>query len=154
MYQRILVPVDGSPTAQRGLAEAIALARSGGGRLRLLHVVDELSFALSADAFASYAGDMLTLLREGGEQILAKARAEVEAAGVAVETVLRDSYAGRVGDLVAAEASAWPADLIVIGTHGRRGVGRLFMGSDAEQVLRLAPVPVLLVRATTPTSAP
>jgi len=153
MYQRILVPVDGSPTSQRGLAEAIALARSGGGRVRLLHVVDELSFALSADAFAAYGGDMLSLLREGGEQILAQARAQVEAAGVAAETVLRDSFAGRVGDLVVAEATAWPADLIVIGTHGRRGVSRLFMGSDAEQILRVAPVPVLLVRAQTPADA-
>jgi nucleotide-binding universal stress UspA family protein len=147
MYQKILVPVDGSATSARGLAEAIALARLSGGQLRLLHVVDELSFALGAEGFAGYTGDIFALLREGGAQILADARAQVEAAGLRVDTVLRDNTSGRVSDLVVAEARTWPADLIVIGTHGRRGAGRLFMGSDAEQVLRQAPVPVLLIRA-------
>lgn len=147
MYQRILVPVDGSPTSTRGLDEAIALAKLTGGRLRLLHVVDETSFALSADGFAGYSGDLITLLREGGAEVLAKAKARVEAAGLAVETVLLDSLTGRICDLVTDDAKAWPADLIVLGTHGRRGAGRLFMGSDAEQTLRQAPVPVLLVRS-------
>lgn len=150
MYQRILVPVDGSPTSNRGLAEAVALAKLTGARLRLLHVVDELSFAMSAEAFAGYAGDVAGRLRETGENVLAEARAKVEAAGLGVDAVLRDSFAGRVCDLVLEEARDWPAELIVIGTHGRRGVRRLFMGSDAELVLRMAPVPVLLVRAGEP----
>jgi len=147
MYQRILVPVDGSPTSQRGLAEAIAIGQLTGARLRLLHVVDETSFAMSADAFGAYTGDLLALLREGGEKILADAKAQVDAAGLVADTVLRESLAGRVCDLVAAEATVWPAELIVIGTHGRRGAQRLFLGSDAEQTLRLASVPVLLVRS-------
>ena len=146
MYQRVLVPIDGSATSHRGLVEAIALARVTGGRLHLLHVVDELSFALAADGFSGLSADLLSLLREGGAKILATAVAEVEAAGLAVDGVLKDSLAGRVSDLVLDEAATWPADLIVIGTHGRRGAGRLFMGSDAEQVLRQARVPVLLVR--------
>ena len=66
--------------------------------------------------------------------------------GVTVETVLHHSFPGRVCDVIVKEATDWKADLIVIGTHGRRGAGRLLLGSDAEQVLRLAPVPVLLVR--------
>jgi nucleotide-binding universal stress UspA family protein len=147
MYQRILVPVDGSATSARGMAEAIALARLTGAQLRLLHVVDEMSFSLAADGFSGMAGEMLSMLREGGVKVLAAAQAQVEAAGLKVDTVLKDSFQGRVCDLVVAEAEAWPADLIVIGTHGRRGAGRLFMGSDAEQVLRLASVPVLLVRS-------
>lgn len=146
MYQRILVPVDGSPTANHGLGEAIALGKLTGARLRLLHVVDELSFAIGAGAFAGFASDYITMLREGGEDILAAGKARVEAAGLEVDTVLRDTFAGRVCDHVTQEAKAWPAELIVIGTHGRRGAGRLFMGSDAEQILRQAPVPVLLVR--------
>lgn len=85
MYQRILVPIDGSPTSKRGLDEAIALGRLTGARLRLMHVVDETSFAMSADAFGAYTGDLLTLLREGGEQILADAKAAVEAAGLTVD---------------------------------------------------------------------
>lgn len=153
MYQRILVPVDGSPTSKRGLDEAIAIGKITGASLRLLHVVDETSFAMSADAFGAYTGDLLTLLREGGEQILADAKAQVEAAGLAADTVLRESLAGRVCDLVTAEAKVWPADLIVLGTHGRRGAGRLLLGSDAEQTLRLSPVPVLLVRSDASTAA-
>lgn len=61
--------------------------------------------------------------------------------------MLRESLAGRVCDLVTAEAKTWPADLIVLGTHGRRGAGRMLLGSDAEQTLRMSPVPVLLVRS-------
>jgi nucleotide-binding universal stress UspA family protein len=71
----------------------------------------------------------------------------VEKADIPVDTVLADTLQGRVCDLVIDEANRWKADLIVIGTHGRRGPGRLAMGSDAEQILRLAPAPVLLVRA-------
>ena len=146
MYQRILVPVDGSPTSDNGLNEAIAVGKLTGARLRLIHVVDELSFAMGADAFASYAGDLIGMLKEGGEKTLAEAKAKVEAAGLAVDTTLVESFQGRVSDLVIKEATDWPAELIVIGTHGRRGAKRMFMGSDAEQVLRTAPVPVLLVR--------
>jgi len=147
MYQRILVPVDGSPTSKRGLAEAIALAGMTGAHLRLINVVDMMVFAMEADTFAGSASDMIPLMREGGQKVLAIARAQVAAAGVAVDTVLRDGFAGRVCDLVVDEAKAWSADLIVIGTHGRRGAGRWLLGSDAEQILRTAPVPVLLVRA-------
>lgn len=148
MYQRILVPVDGSAPSNRGLDEAIRLAKLTGGSLRLLHVVDELSVALGgASAFAGASPDTFQLLRDGGEQILAAGQARAAAAGVAADTVLDDTLGGRVCDRVVEQATAWPAELVVIGTHGRRGVGRLLMGSDAEQVLRLAPVPVLLVRA-------
>ena len=70
-----------------------------------------------------------------------------------VDTALKDSFAGRVCDLVIAEADAWNADLIVLGTHGRRGAGRLLMGSDAENVVRGARVPVLLLRSAIPSGA-
>lgn len=155
MYQRILVPIDGSPTAERGLSEAIKLGRLTGAQLRLIHIVDELSFALGASQgmTMTMTGDMLDILREAGAAILAQGAASVRAAGLQVDTVLKDSFAGRVSDLVIAEAGAWPADLIVLGTHGRRGVGRLFLGSDAETIVRSAPVPVLLLRAAAPTPA-
>lgn len=152
MYQRILVPVDGSATATRGLDEAMRLARLTGASLRLVHVVDELAVALSS-AQGAYVGDLYTRLREGGEAVLKEAQARVEAAGLRAETVLHDTFQGRICDLVVQEAQQWPADVIVIGTHGRRGVGRVMMGSDAEQILRAAPVPVLLVRAQPNASA-
>lgn len=147
MYQRILVPVDGSSTSKRGLEEAIRLAKLTQGRLRLFHVIDELSFALAMDSYAGYAGDWLKVLRENGRHILEEAQATALAAGVDVEAQLCDSFAGSVHELVNTEAANWPADLIVLGTHGRRGIGRVVMGSSAEHVLRYASVPVLLVRA-------
>ena len=147
MYQRILVPVDGSPTSARGLDEAIRIAKLTQGRLRLLHVIDELSFALSMDAYAGYAGAWLDTLRDQGRTLLEGCKATAQAAGVEAEVVLRDTFAGSVHEQVTAEATTWPADLIVLGTHGRRGVGRVVMGSSAENILRYATVPVLLVRA-------
>ena len=148
MYTHILVPVDGSPTSDRGLEEAVKLAKLTGARLRLIHVVDELIYAAGMESFGAMTADLLLLLQKGGEQILKTDKARVEASGVPVDTALFDSFAGRVCDLVVAEAIKWPADLIVLGTHGRRGVGRVFLGSDAEQIVRLAPIPVLLVRSS------
>ena len=150
MYQKILVPVDGSPTSERGLDEAIRLGTLTHGHLRLLHVVDELSLALAMDAYSGYAGDWMNTLREDGKRILADAKSRVAAAGLEAETVLIDNFEGRVHDLTVAEATKWPADVIVIGTHGRRGIGRMVLGSSAEHVLRLSPVPVLLVRTPEP----
>ena len=147
MYQRILVPIDGSETSKRGLEEAIRLAKLTQGQLRLFHVIDELSFALAMDAYTGYTGDWLKVLRENGKRILDEAKATAQAAGVPADIQLCDSFTGPVHHMVNAEAASWPADLIVLGTHGRRGVGRVVMGSSAEHVLRYAAVPVLLVRA-------
>jgi nucleotide-binding universal stress UspA family protein len=154
MYQRILVPVDGSPTSKHGLQEAIRMAKLTGGKLRLLHVVDDTSIALSFDAYAGYPSDWLERLRESGESLLADARAVATAEGVEVETALRDDFAVPVHELIVSEAGAWPADLIVLGTHGRRGIGRVMLGSSAENVLRRSPIPVLLVRSPEPAEKP
>jgi nucleotide-binding universal stress UspA family protein len=147
MYQRILVPVDGSSTSGRGLGEAIRLARLTGGRLRLVHVIDELSFALAMDAYAGYAGDWLKELRAGAAKLLEEGRAQAAAQGVDADVVLCDGFKGTVHEQVIAQATASQAEVIVIGTHGRRGLGRWVMGSSAEHILRMSPVPVLLVRA-------
>ena len=147
MYERILVPLDGSPTSRRGLEEAVAVAAKFGSRLRLVHVVDDAVFAWAGEAAAaSNIGDLLTQLAESGEKLLSDAKRDLQKQGLTVETVQHHSMSGRVCDVIVKEAADWKADLIVIGTHGRRGAGRLLLGSDAEQVLRLAPVPVLLVR--------
>jgi len=147
MYQRILVPVDGSATSRQGLAEAISLARLTQGRIRIAHVLDEPFMALGADGFVGNPGDLLALVEEAGQAILDEALAIVRAAGIDCDGVSSNTFEGRVCECVVAAAREWPADLIVIGTHGRRGAGRLLLGSDAEQILRLAPTPVLLVRA-------
>ncbi len=147
MYQRILVPIDGSPTSDLGLNEAIRLARLTNATLRLIHIVDELSFALAVDAYGYYAGELLDLLRKNGAELLEKGMAAVRERGVLVEGVLYENLDKTVPQRVIAEAESWKADLIVIGTHGRRGVRRMVLGSSAEGILRGAPVPVLLVRA-------
>ena len=147
MYQRILVPVDGSPTSNAGLAEAMKLAKLTGAQLRLLRVVDDMPFLMSPEGYGAMAADVLALLREAGEGMLQRARTLASDSGIAVDTVLFDGLGGRLCDRVAEQAKDWHADLIVLGTHGRRGVSRVLLGSDAEQVLRTAPVPVLLVRA-------
>lgn len=146
MYQRILVPVDGSDCARRGLSEAVALARLTGGRIRLVHVIDEPFVALGVDGATGVPNDLITLAREGAQRVLADATEKVKLAGIPVDDLLLDSFDGRLCDLVIDAARSWGADLVVIGTHGRRGVGRFLLGSDAEQILRLSPVPVLLVR--------
>jgi nucleotide-binding universal stress UspA family protein len=143
MYQRILVPVDGSATSNCGLDESIRLAKLTGARLRLIHVVDSLIFSTGMECAT---GDIVGVLVDAGAQILSEAQARAEASGVPVDTFLSQAVGSRVCDIVCAQVDLWNADLIVIGTHGRRGVGRLFIGSDAEQIVRSAPVPVHLVR--------
>lgn len=147
MYERILVPIDGSPTSELGLKEAMRLAMLTHGRLRLIHVIDELSFALAADSYGNYAGELLDLLQKNGADLLAKAQTAARAQGLQTDTVLYENLAKTVAQRVVDEADSWQADLIVVGTHGRRGVRRMVLGSSAEGILRTSPVPVLLVRA-------
>jgi nucleotide-binding universal stress UspA family protein len=146
MYDRILVPIDGSPTSERALAEAAGLARLCSATLRLLHVMDPLVHITGYERPEIFVREIEPALRKAAQDLLAKARDSVAGERVQVETVLVDSQGQRVSDTILDQAKAWPADLIVLGTHGRRGVDRVLMGSDAEQVARRSPVPVLLVR--------
>jgi nucleotide-binding universal stress UspA family protein len=125
MYTKILVPVDGSPTSLQGLAEAVKLAKLTGAKLKLLHVIDLLSIMAVPEAGGALTSQMVDQLTEGGRQILADAKARAEAAGITAETQLVENAATRVCDVVIDQAGAWGAELIVIGTHGRRGVGRM-----------------------------
>lgn len=149
MYKRILVPVDGSRTSTLGLQEAIRLAKSSKARLRLIHVVDE-SVALQDSVHTFGSEDMLRILKKGGEQSLKQAQTLVGRHGIKPESKLVESFTGRVADIVVGDAKKWRADLIVMGTHGRRGFSHMVLGSDAEMVIRSSPVPVLLVRGSAP----
>jgi nucleotide-binding universal stress UspA family protein len=146
MYARILVPIDGSATAQRGLDEAIALARQLGSKLHLLNVVDA---RLLMGEMAIYAppAQLLDDWRAEGEKLLASAVAQARDQGVEADSALQCDPGQRVCDMILREAASAGAELVVMGTHGRRGLRRLTLGSDAELVLRESPVPVLLVRA-------
>lgn len=153
MYDRILVPVDGSETSVEGLKEAIRLAKNQGSTLRLLHIVNEFIFDYSYSP-ALYASNLVDGLRERGRAILADAQKLVRKHELEPETSLEETIGGAAADRILAHAREWGADLIVMGTHGRRGLRRLALGSDAEQVVRDADVPVLLVRGTERPDAP
>ncbi len=145
MYKRILVPIDGSPASQRGLDEALMLSKHGRVRLRLLHVVG-LFISTPALAGAQDLNDIPQALRESGLKILKDAEARARRRGVTVDVEMVNVARGRAADAIVAQAKKWRANLIVIGTHGRRGLKRLALGSDAEKVVRISPVPVLTVR--------
>ena len=149
MYHRILVPLDGSATAERGLREAIALAPVHQARLHLLHVFDAYPMLVDMAAAASFDQLHRDMLK-AGEDILARAKADAAAAGVEADTVLLDTVRGRAAASIVEEARSAGCDLIVMGTHGRRGLSHLLLGSDAEMVLRSATVPVLLLRQPEP----
>jgi nucleotide-binding universal stress UspA family protein len=152
MYQRILVPVDGSATAERGLREAVKLASGQSARLLLLHVVDDYTMLMETTSAASY-DEMLRGLRHFGLDVLTKAKQIVEEAGVHCETLLREVTGKRVEDVIVEQVGVHNCDLIVMGTHGRRGFSRIALGSAAEGVSRNSSVPVLLVRYEEPKKA-
>ena len=146
VYKRILVPVDGSPTSMAGLREALRLARNQKAKVRLLNIVDELMVFSSAEAGLNIE-PVIESMKRGGKRVLERAAKVAAAAGVRPEIELWENATGRVAEVLIGRAKRWKADLIVMGTHGRRGVNRLMLGSDAELAVRNSPVPVLLVRS-------
>lgn len=147
MYKRILVPLDGSETSTKALVAALQLARDGQGRVRLVHVLEALNQLAGYDQFGGYAGDLIQIMREAGTRLLKDGLEIARAAGIPADDVLFDQLTQRMPEVVIDAAADWKADLIVVGTHGRRGLGRALLGSGAEQIIRLAPVPVLVIRA-------
>src|SRR5271156_5882279 len=143
-YKRILVPVDGSSTSKAGLKEALKLARPSKATLLLVNVMDE-QMAFASIEMASRVPAMLDSMRVNGNRILKAAAQTARGKGVKGQTALVESLGTRVADTIVKQARRSRADLIVMGTHGRRGVNRLVMGSDADLVVRYASVPVLLV---------
>lgn len=150
IYQRILVPVDGSPTSLRALQEAARLAAGQNARLRIIHVIENRPYYVPEMPYADH--QVEASLREAGERILEQAAGVARQQGIACETDLLDSIRGPIATLIIEDAGKWGADLIVIGTHGRHGVSRLLLGSVAERVVRLAQISVLLVHETTDTA--
>jgi nucleotide-binding universal stress UspA family protein len=146
VFKRILVAVDGSHTADQALQEAIKLARELQAQLRIVHVIDIVNINLYGE-FPTPT-DSLDDIASSGLEILHKAETVAKGVGIPVETHLIeiDTLGHRIPEMIAADAEAWPADLIVICTHGRRGLSHLFLGSVAEGVVRVATKPVLLIR--------
>lgn len=146
-FRHLLVPTDGSPSAAAALALAISLAKSFGGSITVLYALDIMRYALSfADPYGGYTD--VTLLRDSllasGRAVLDQAMAAVRAAGVTCDDRIDERPAWEAIDAVGPELGA---DVIIMGTHGREGLQRFFLGSTTERVLRSSVIPVLAVRA-------
>lgn len=148
MFKRILVPVDGSDTSDLALDAAIRLARSFNSRLRLVHALDEPLWLAAWGIHGRTSAGLHEAMRQGGDELLHKMTDKARAAGVETDMMLFDKPGLRLGDAVVTAVKLWGADLVVVGSHGRKGFNRLVMGSGAEHVLRVAPVPVLVMRGS------
>ncbi|MEF8843383.1 MAG: universal stress protein [Haloarculaceae archaeon] len=139
MYDRIVVPTDGSEGMGRVLAHAADLAEVHGATLDFVYVVNAAAFA-NLPMETSWEG-VRESLREEGETALDSAERAVE--GVSTE---RHMLEGGPAREIVAYADRSGADLVTMGTHGRGGINRILLGSVAERVVRRSPVPVLTVR--------
>ncbi len=148
MYKKILVAVDGSETSYLALAEAIRLAKSMQAKLCMTLVVNEFSihehFPHGVD-FIKYQKN----LKDKAQCVLDKMNQYAKDNGATPEVKLVEicNEVKKIAEVIIETAQSWHADLIIIGTHGRHGFNRFLLGSVAEATIRLAPIPVLLIRA-------
>lgn len=145
MYKKLLVPVDGSGPSTAALNEVVKIAADRTRIIRLIHVVDLIHWSDNFSA-GSLGDTFLASLRETGQKHLNEGKDVIARHGFDCDTALLESHSERAAGIIISQATTWSADLIVMGTHGRRGITRLVLGSDAALVVRAAPTPVLLVR--------
>ena len=138
MYERILVPIDGSETAAAAADHAIELARAFDAEIHPVYVV-ETNVGPTTGLV-----DVLEALEEAGEEAVEAVRERAAEAGI--DRVDGGVLRGTPHRAILDYADAHDVDLIVMGTHGRTGLDRYLLGSIAERVVRLADVPVLTVR--------
>jgi nucleotide-binding universal stress UspA family protein len=149
MYSRILIATDGSPLADKGLDQGLALAAALGATVTILTVSEPwTAFGVDATGFAvtefALADEYEKAVSVSGREILDKAAAAAQAAGVPCQTVYQP---GRFpADAIIEYAQANGTDLIVMASHGRRGLSRVLLGSQTTDVLTRSTVPVLVVR--------
>lgn len=147
-FDRILAPVDFSKCSRSALNYAISLADQLGAKLRIVHIC-EVPALVSPDLVVTIPDQPTQTIsewvRNEADSGMAEFMAELAIPeGVEIETKL---IAGDAPDRIAKEAAEYDADLIVMGTHGRKGMAHLIMGSVAERTLRIAPCPVLTIRS-------
>lgn len=148
MYKRIFVAIDNSSTAQKALDEAIHLAVKLDAGLCIGTALDEAPVTQHGMGLGSYidVDRVKQEMRDAGNALLDKAVAQAKAAGGDPYRILIESDKKRLSDMIIDAAAQWDADLIVMGTHGRRGFERLLVGSVAEHMIRSATTTLLLVR--------
>lgn len=142
MFKQILVPVDGSDCSLHALDVAAAFAREQQARLSVVTVVDPAKAAAMAFGEASMAAACMDALDDEGKTLAEDAAARIRATWTADVVVLD----GAPVDSIVEHAHEAGADLIIIGSHGRSGLSRLFLGSVAEGVIRSSAAPVMVVR--------
>lgn len=147
MYDRILVAYDGSSCSGQALQEALRLAKEQHATVHVVHVLDEAPFYRYPTPGVDI-GPLLDAWRQGGQDVLDRATATANQEGVAIETELVETHGQGVAEVLVDVAKRWPADLLVVGTHGRSGVEHLLLGSVAEGVIRRATTPILVVRGS------
>ncbi|MHB1061315.1 MAG: universal stress protein [Thiobacillus sp.] len=146
MYSKILVAVDESETSHHALQQAIELAKKLSASVRMVHVLDMSWLPIGPEVAIDTSA--LSAARRGvGEKIIAAVRDTAKAAGFEADAVLieTETPTQQVAETIVREAARWGADLLVMGTHGRRGFQHLMLGSVAEQTVRRSPGPVLLI---------
>lgn len=152
MYKRIMVAVDESFMTSQVMEAAIELAKATGAQVAICHAIDETILAQREVAMMlpNSVGKTEARMRLGAEGFLDRLLQTVRSAGVEAEIKLVESEQKHVSDMLIEAAAEWQADLLVVGTHGRRGIERYFVGSAAERLVRKAQVSLLLVRGEEP----
>lgn len=146
MYARILVAVDGSRASRLALDEAVKIARASGASLTAVSVVEQAPQLVEAGAVYQGGASASPAAIEAATAALEEADALFKANGVTGTSRAVDACGESIAAVIARTAGECDADLIAMGTHGRRGVRRMMLGSVAESLLRATDVPVLLVR--------
>ena len=144
MFNHILVPIDGSNTAQLAVDKAIGLAKAFGSRVTTIFVIDPYPFTGVGTDFSYGQAEYLNAATAEANAAIKAARAQFEAAGIAVDSSVVEAHATWRGVVQAAESMK--ADLIVMGSHGRSGLEKLVLGSETQQVLSHSKLSVLVVR--------
>jgi nucleotide-binding universal stress UspA family protein len=148
MYKRILVAIDDSSTSAKALDEAINLAKALGAALCVAHAADEATLTQLGIGLENHLDIEQAKLeiRASSNALLDGAVAKAAAAGCSAEKKHMESSRRRIAEMIADAAQEWGADLVIVGTHGRRGFEALLVGSVAENLVRLASTSLLLVR--------
>ena len=144
MFKHILVPVDGSSTAQLAVEKAIRLAKAFDSRVTAIFVIDPYPFTGVGTDFAYGQAEYLSAATAEANAAIKAAKTAFEQAGVSVGTSVIESHAAWRG--VVEAAASLQADLIVMGSHGRSGLEKLVLGSVTQAVLSHTQLPVLVVR--------
>lgn len=144
MFKHILVPVDGSPTSMLAVAKAAGLAKSFGSAVTALYVIDPYPFTGVGADFAYGQAQYLSAATAEANAALEAVRQAMQEAQVDVQVLVGEGHAVHEGVVQAIEKTG--ADLIVMGSHGRRGLEKLMLGSVAQRVLSAVHIPVLVVR--------